>query len=291
MRIILAACVVCLFWSPAAWAGELKDGIYLAHYEGKGQRLKCADGVEIILGEEIGTTFGKTTTIRSMDNDNTQFYLDMRDAGPVSEKAGRGATVLIIAGVPLRVWGCSNRGPDGNMGFSCTIHGTAAAQKIAKHLKVDVHLRKNPGHRLEVRWTPEKESFRVGEKINLKMEIRNVGAEAMAFQVGGQQRGSRDNQFRFLAYRSAGGGESVPDTGDPEHWGGRGFLKILKPGETFSRTVELNDWFTFTEPDTYSVTGIYELAFYDPAAERMGPVIWSSLAAGECLVRIEKSKQ
>ena len=94
-----------------------------------------------------------------------------------------------------------------------------------------------------------------------------VGTGPLSFFEGGKQRGPRDNQYRFLAYRSGGHGRAVPDTGDPTNFGGIGAVRTLKPGESFARTVTLDKWFTFTDSDTYRVTGLFELPLQGPSPE------------------------
>jgi hypothetical protein len=108
--------------------------------------------------------------------------------------------------------------------------------------------------------------------------------------AGGQQRGARDNQFRFLAYRSYGGGKAVPDTGDPVNFGGIGSVQTLAPGETFTRSVGIEKWFKFDEPDFYRITGMYELQLHDTEMGGFGRPIWDDLAVGDCLVRVVGKK-
>jgi hypothetical protein len=190
-----------------------------------------------------------------------------------------------VDGLYLAVAGHSDRHPDGTQDLSCQIAGLEAAEKAAARLKVTVQRRLHPGHRFEVKWSPEREAYRPGEAVTLVMEIRNTGTAPFAFQVGGQQRGARDNQYRFLAYRSYGGGKAVPDTGDPNHHGGICSARTLQPGETFTAKVDLSKWFAFPDPDTYRVTGLFELQLYSPG-QGLGWPLWDDLAAGDCLVRV-----
>ena len=80
---------------------------------------------------------------------------------------------------------------------------------------------------------------------------------------------------------------SLHDIGDPVNFGGISSNRTLKPGETFTAKVGLDKWFAFLEPDTYRVTGLYELELCDPNDRGgYGRAIWSDLAAGDCLVRV-----
>jgi len=69
------------------------------------------------------------------------------------------------------------------------------------------------------------------------------------------------------------------------NFGGIASNRTLKPGESFTASVALDKWFTFLEPDTYRVTGMYELELYDPNEQGgFGRAIWSDLVAGDCPV-------
>src|SRR5262249_62247593 len=102
-------------------------------------------------------------------------------------------------------------------------------------------------------------------------------------RVGGQQRGPRHNQFRFLAQHGHGTGKAVPDTGDPNNFGGKSWRVDLKPGEVFTKTVDLGRWFTFDDPDTYRITGMYSFEVHEPDRYQ---AIWDDLAVGQCFVRV-----
>jgi hypothetical protein len=264
-------------------AGGLEDGIYYWS-DGAGPRTKRNDGAEVVLGQRLGNVLGQAT-IGSTRNDNSQFRLELKNAGPIEQRPGNVYLAVIVDGIIAGVWSQSDRRPDGTMNLACTIHGEEAARKVAERLKVQLNKRTHPGHRFEVRWTPEKDSYQVGEDVKLKLEIKNVGTVPFAFRVGSQQRGPRDNQYRFLAYRGAGGGKAVPDTGNPVNFGGISVNRTLQPKETFMALIGLDKWFTFAEPDTYRITGVYELELYPPDQSQWTP-IWDDLAVGDCLVRV-----
>jgi hypothetical protein len=282
MRTVIC-CLTCLFAAATACAADPADGIYAALNAGSGTPIKRNDGAVIGLGQPLGTRFG-TATILSLNNDNSLFVLEMKNAGPIA--AGhRGHLAVIIDGVCLGIWSQSDQHPDGTIDLATHIYGDEAVRKVAARLKVEPQRRKNPGHRFEVRWTPEKEAFHAGDPVKLTMEIRNTGTTPFAFQVGGQQRGARDNQYRFLAYRSYGSGNALPDTGDATNFGGKAFIKTLQQGEKFTATVDITKWFTFADPDIYRITGVFELQMYDPG-QGFGRAIWDDLAVGDCRVKI-----
>jgi hypothetical protein len=283
----VVAFLIVMALAAAVRAGGLEDGIYFALDGGAGKRIKRNDGAEVVLGQRVGQAFGKVA-LRSVANDNSKFVLELKGAGPVGNFPAAGRLLVIIDGVIAGAWSQSDRHGDGTVDLSCNVHGQEAARKVAERLKIDMQVRKHPGHRFEVRWTPEKEAFEVGEPVTLKLQIRNTGTVPFTFMAGGKQRGPRDNQFRFLAYSGYGMGKAVPDTGDPLNFGGIASYQTLKPGDTFTRSIGLDKWFQFTAPDFYRITGIYELQLYDGSAQNGFSVhpVWDHLAVGDCQIHI-----
>jgi hypothetical protein len=280
------ACLLCLpCFAPLPPPPDVPEtGVYACKYTGPGRRVARNDGGgTAVLGKRFGAAFGKGT-LRSVANDNSLFVLDLKGVGALPKEAEPLSLALVIDGVCLVPFSRSDRQRNGTIDLSCHVQGEQAARKVAARLKVEPQLRRHPGHRFQVRWSPEKAEYRVGEAVTLKLEVRNTGKVPFSFWVGGQQRGARDNQFRFLAYASWGGGKAVPDTGDPEHFGGKAYLKTLAPGETFTKTVALDGWFKFTKADTYRVTGMYQFAVQ--TAPDGWQTAWDDVAVGDCLVKV-----
>jgi hypothetical protein len=284
LRVVAAALAVLTLYGPTR-AADPEDGVYSCAYEGDGTKVRRTDGAEVILGKRLGPA-NAATVIRSVRNDNTFFVFDLNNAGPLAQDPTKPYFLVVADGQFIAVWGNSDRRPDGTQSLSCQIIGQAAAEKVAARLHTTVQRRAHPGHHFAVNWTPERETYHPGEAVTLVMEIRNTGAEPFAFQVGGQQRGARDNQYRFLAYRGSGSGKAVPDTGDPNHFGGICTIQTLKPGEVFTAKVDLSKWFTLADPDTYRITGLFELELYEPGRGLDGRPIWDDLAVGDVLVRV-----
>jgi hypothetical protein len=291
--VVIVACA-----SNASYAQPLKDGIYKMSYEPDDgtRRASRDDGAagDVYLAQRIGDDFGKAV-MRSTANDNSKFRIDLESAGPIPEGADIGHLALVIDGKCLPTWGHSNRRDDGRIDLSTSVQGLERAQTIATRLGIDPQVRVDPGHRLLTRFEPLKAQFVIGEPVELRMIVRNVGDIPVRFQVGGQQRGPRDNQFRFLALHGDGSGRAVPDTGDPMHMGGLCQYKTLKPGETFVMdNISLDRWFKFDAPDRYRVTGIYEIQMYELTKHDTltRDIIWDDLLVGECAVRIvEQAKK
>jgi hypothetical protein len=282
---LFAACLVAGAFLADVKAADPEDGIYSCAYEGTGAKVRRTDGGEVILGKRLGSVSG-AASIRSVRNDNSFFSMDLKNVGPLAEDRAMPYHLVVVDGLYIAVVGHTDRGPDGTQDFSCQVAGAAAADKVAARLKTIVQRRSHPGHRFEVRWTPERETYHPGEAVTIVLTIRNTGTVPFAFQVGGQQRGARDNQYRFLAYRSSGYGKAVPDTGDPNHHGGISYNQVLKPGEVFTAKVDLSKWFTFTDADTYRITGLFELQLYEPDRGIGSQPTWDDLAVGDCFVRV-----
>jgi len=265
------------------------DGIYLIHEKGAGPKVTRNDtGDQLVLGERLTTKFG-AAAIHSTANDNSRFHVDLTGAGPFPQAQLPGSTALMIAGRCFIIYSRSDPGQDGKLNLGSVIHGVEAMRAAAKALKAEPQLRKHPGHKFAVTFEPDKASYRPGEPITLTMKIKNVGDQTVCFHDGGRQRGPRDNQFGFTAFRSGGFGKAVPDTGDPTNFGGRGSYRVLKLGDVFSKTVRLDSWFKFKDADTYQVTASYRLAFHEPDGKRYR-VIWDDFATAECRVRVDAAK-
>jgi hypothetical protein len=136
-----------------------------------------------------------------------------------------------------------------------------------------------------VTFIPEKEEFLLGEPVTAKLRITNVGDADFTFNIGGRQRGARDNQFAFSA--ELVGDKMLPDIGDPRHFGGLGASVTLKPGESHEIHVDLTKWFAFKESEIYMLRGSYYMQFIDPALPDF--VIWEDFACSEFEVRIKSS--
>src|SRR5262245_8007341 len=279
-----------LVLAPAPKAPTLDDGFYEILDKGDGVRFPANDGRTLLLGKNLGKQFG-TATIRSRNNDNTQFGVTLKGAEKLWEGPEPLAMALVADNVCLRLSGNTIPNADDTRDLWFTIDGLESARRVAKALKCDVQLHKDPGHRLTVKWTPDKESYQAGDDIKLTFELTNAGKENVTFRIGGSQRGSRDNQFRFVAQRGYGGSKGVPDTGDPTNHGGLSWTKTLKPGETYKAEVPLHKWFKFEDVDIYRVTGIWSLHLENPELGGFDQRIWDDLVCGECLVRVEKGKR
>jgi hypothetical protein len=286
--IALLASLLAIGTSPAQDAKKPPaDGIYDIHEKGDGPKIKRNDnGATVVLGEKLTGHFGRPAII-SYANDNSVNGIILHGAGPLPVGERKALVAVVIAGHCFLISSWSPPEADNTYTLSATIHGEATARAIAKIAGIEPKFRKHPGHKFFVTFEPDKKSYEPKEPITLTMAIKNIGETTVTFHDGGMQRGPRDNQFGFIAMRMGGFGKAVPDTGDPTNFGGIGSHRTLKPGETFKKTVRLDNWFQFENADTYRITGMYRLFFHEPNAQ-FHRAIWEDFAVGECTVRVQK---
>ncbi len=99
--------------------------------------------------------------------------------------------------------------------------------------------------------------------------------QPVIFHDGGQQRGARNNQFNFTCFHDL---KPLPDVGDPIHFGGLAATVHLKPGERFTRRVDLRDWYEFDKTGRYELIGTFYLALHGNLDEYR--VIWEAYISG-----------
>ena len=268
-------------WCRAADA--LPDGLYAMAWEGNEGRLTDRADAEgqVRLGKQLAPRLSEAA-IQSLRNDNSLSRVTFV-AGPIVENAERQQMALVVAGLCIPVGSNGDRQPDGTVRVGGQVAGEEAAKKIAEKFGVKPKMRAHPGHRLLVSAKTEKPTYAPREPVTLIMTIKNVGTDPIHFRDGGSQRGPRNNQFGFTAFRMHGFGKPLSDTGDPRNFGGLMAPVKLAPGETFTKSVSLADWFTFDAADTYAVTAMYRiqldgLGFDEP--------LWDDVAVASCDVRV-----
>jgi hypothetical protein len=290
MTALIASFFGCILAAQPADA-HLTNGIYYVLWSGNGTTVERADGSgTVVLGERASTAFGKAS-LKSVCNDNSRYRLDLTGAGPFPANAEKHHFAIYLDGVCALASSGSAPPPDRTMNLGIqSISGASAAEKVGKALGVEPILRHHPGHQLLVAWHAVKASYAPRQPVVLRMEIKNVGKVTVHFWDGGQQRGPRDNQFGFTAYRDYGLGRAMPDTGSPENFGGRMSLRTLRPGDTFTKEVDITDWFKFEDQGSYRITCWYRLELLQSKGEYAvadKPPLWDEFAIGDCAVRIE----
>jgi len=272
-----------------ASADELPNGIYsVADKDAdSGTTVTRADTQSQIRLQTLLTKGFGTPSLVATSNDNEYFRLELSNAGPFPEKVKSIHQAVYIEGVCVVLGSRTDLDEQRQstvIGFFSSIEN---ARKIAEALSIKPQLRRHPGHKVFVRWSPSKTSFKPSEPIELTLTVENVGDPDINFVAGGSQRGSRDNQFAFIAHSSSGDGKAVPDTGDPNHFGGPGSWVNLKPGESFTKSVDVSKWFQFSESGRYQLTCMYHIEMSSAQSDSNSPM-WDEFLTGRCYVEINE---
>jgi hypothetical protein len=82
----------------------------------------------------------------------------------------------------------------------------------------------------------------------------NTGTTPVGFELGGRQRGPRDNRFAFTATRD---GIALPIKDAPD-FGGISYFKRLGPGESAEVSADLRSWIALDRPGRYAITATHE---------------------------------
>lgn len=264
---------------------DFPDGVYvlLSDDEPGGVKRRRADTGQIIrIGKQVTDQLGQAA-LTATNNANTEYRLSLRDVGPVGYGAGKRPRLAICAGGVCAVaWSRTDPDERGRIELNAAIHGEALADRAATALGTEPAKRSHPGHQMRVTWTPLQDAYGPRDPVIVRLRITNVGHSAIRFKAGGMNRGARDNQFGFIASRSFG--ENVPDTGDPNHFGGKVAVTSIAPGDYFEKEVDLRKWFAFDQPGNYGITGLYYMPL--TYSERF-EATWDDHAAGRFTVEIK----
>ena len=280
----LSVSLLILVVACSATAGDLPNGIYsvsLKNGDSGTTVTRSDDHDSVKLQKLLASGFG-TPSLVSMSNDNESFRLTLSNAGPFRKDVKSTHQAAYIDGVCVigTAQGLDDQQRSSFVGDFTSIDN---ATKIAKALSIEPKLRQHPGHTLNVKWTPKETSFKPNDPIELTLTVKNVGEVHVNFTAGGSQRGARDNQFAFIAHSAYGHGKAVPDTGDPMNFGGIGSFVTLKPGDSFTKTVDVSKWFRFTESDVYQLTCMYHIEMSSGEKD-----LWDDFLTGRCAVRIKE---
>jgi hypothetical protein len=117
---------------------------------------------------------------------------------------------------------------------------------------------------IETAYIPDKQTYFMGEPINLKFKIRNNGTDDFLFETGGDYRGAtRHLRFYFTAANEKGV-EAVDPKPNQTCMGGIGGIITLKPGENHEIELPLLAYLSFPAPGTYTIKGYQDLGFGEP---------------------------
>jgi hypothetical protein len=235
--------------SPAsALAQPRADGLYRATYRDRAS----ARSVEVPYGSmtthvTLGRPFrARTLRLYSVANANDSYSLEIEGRAPCPELAVvAGGTIIAASG-------------SGSDRTHCSVSfrlDRAAADRTAAALGTPRLDRAPIGERLQGRFVPTRTSYKRGAPIEIKLVIANpAGAPEVDRQVGGRQRGPRDNQFDFRVWRN---GVELPRIEAFDFGGVTGFAAI-PPGGTVESSERLERWADVSAPGHYRIECSWE---------------------------------
>jgi len=99
------------------------------------------------------------------------------------------------------------------------------------------------------------EVVKAGDEISIEFHITNRGTNDYKYADRTYDRSGRMNEYKLVARNESG--ETFPDprANDKGGWFGGGLFQyaILKPGQSFTKTIPLNRWALVKEPGRYTV--------------------------------------
>ena len=214
-----------VFSARMGLCGELKNGLYWVSNDPSGIKGTTQDGQSEVVGKKCEFKISESR-VSSQSNANDQFYLYATT--PIDPKLPELHTVIVCDGTVFRQDSSGSDQKSFSIGFQ--ILGRDKAEAVAKLFGVPVQLRHHPGHCISVSFTPEKNSYKPGEEVTVKMRIENVGDTTFSFRKGGANRAARDTQYRFSADID---GKAVTDIGTNMNFGGLSVIRTVKPKEVF----------------------------------------------------------
>ena len=274
-----------LLMAPAPKAPTLDDGFYEVVEKGDGTRFPCNDGRTLLLGKNLGKEFG-TATIRSRNNDNTQFGVMLKGAaklwdGPEPLAARPRGRQRLLATL-------GQLDPQFRRHPRSLVHrqreGTGPKDRQGPQVRTRAAQGSRPPARGQVDPGQGSLSTRRCHHAQVRADERGQGERHLPHRRQPARHHATISSASSLSADTAGE-RAFPDTGDPNNFGGKSWTKTLKPGETYAAEVPLNKWFDFAEPDSYRVTGVWSLHLEDPGRGGFDPGIWDDVVCGECIVR------
>jgi hypothetical protein len=303
LRFALAALVIATPVLLCAQAPQVSSGIYVLAEPTSSEPLSLDRGDaagKLSVGEKLAARFD-SAAITSESNDNSQLRLSVQCL--ITPGIEKKRMAIVLAGKAFYVTSITRVG-DGSTSkvyFQADVAGPDIAQAIAEELSIKPQFRTHPGHLWVVSLRPDKDSYKVGDPISLNLTIKNVGQTPFAFTDGVLPPGWRNNQFEFAAFRHVGFETPLPDTGnatiqalpstlvapDDSHRPQRPRFVVLKPGDEFTKAVNLADWFKFDQPDSYRVSGMYRVQLQ--SLDNAHQTLWDDCAVGQCTFRIDQA--
>ena len=259
------------------------DGIYLRSHSKSALWVNTQDEKKVFLGASQDLRIEKSIFI-SLDNANKRLLLSLTI--PYDARIDLSTYILVVDGVAFRQSGFGSS-PEKTSQISFCISGEDKAKKVSKLLGVPVSLRRHPGHKLLISFTPTRGEFDVGTEVTVTFQVTNVGTDTVSFMRSERKGTGRDNQYLFSAYYR---GRQVKDVGTFNRSTLKAIECVLKPGEAFEDKIDLSKWFSFVEPGIYELHGACSLAFFE-IKDKLSDMIWVDYVSGDFMVKIKETKE
>ena len=212
--------------------------------------------------------------VYSVDNANSRFELQL-ETGPLSDDA---VPTLVVGDRHITTGGVNRDAT--HTSIDVTIDRDIAIQ-IAHALSIPLHER----HRLDagMRYTWKfPHELRPGAPAIITLVATNTGPTTVGFEIGGRQRGPRDNRFTFTVTRDDG---TVLASKDGPDFGGISYYKKLAPGQSAEVSADLESWAVLDRPGRYTVAASHETDLSKdgemPSSPDSGADLWTITATGQ----------
>lgn len=244
------------------------DGLYLAAFRDRpSARTVDAPYGSMVAHVEVQRALSATgVRLYSIRNENDRYRF------VATVRGSRSQVVLVLDRAVITSDGASSAARETTVDFTVD---RARAERISRAFGV-ARLDRSPlGARLEGRFTLERARFAVGEAVRVQFVVRNPeGAPTVQWQVGGRQRGPRDNRFRFRVWRDGALLEERPGL----DFGGPTFFTAVAAGASGSMVADVSAWAELSAPGRYRVECSYETtlapAGVDPFSAEHRHQVW-----------------
>ena len=212
--------------------------------------------------------------IYSIANDNARFEVVLR-TGALADNA---FPTLVIGDRTIGSAGVGRDSTGTQVDFQVD---RATAQLVARALAIAMHERAPLDTGMRYAWRFPHE-IRRGAPAVVTLVATNTGPTTVGFEIGGRQRGPRDNRFTFAVTRDDGSALPIKVAWD---FGGISYYKKLAPGDSAEVSADLESWALLDHPGRYTVTASHETelskagdmpSYPDHAAE-----VWTITPSGQ----------
>lgn len=255
----LLTCALLLVVTTEAFSHA--DGLYSAAY----RQRATPRTVEVPYGsmtahiEVLRRLSATDLRLFSSSNDNEQYWF--HGTVPVSSSE----LVLVLKGQLIAPSGTSVSRASSVVHFRVS---RAVAERISTAFAVTRLDRAPLGARLEGRFSLPQRQFAVGDEVRVRLEVHNpANAPATQWQVGGRQRGPRDNRFHLRVWRD---GVALAELQGWDFGGPTGFVRI-GAGATVEASASIASWADLSAPGRYRVECRYETTLAPDGVDAWAP--------------------